>query len=121
MFIDVPADASPSRIYFVANQLALIDNGSVPFAVDNGTTYLQNANIERATIGTLQVGRSNIRQGAISRVDFNNQGTVTIPPGTWPVVGQTAYHELGAPYIYVHVSFVYTWPDISTAATFARR
>lgn len=105
LFIDVPTDSSPSRILFYANQLAFIDNGSVPFAVDNGITYLQNANIERATIGTLQVGRSNIRQGAISRVDFNNQGTITIPPGVWAVVGQTAYHELGAPYIYVHVSF----------------
>lgn len=105
LFIDVPTDASPSRVLFFANQLAFVDNGVVPFAIDNGIAYLKDVNIERATIGTLQVGRSNIRQGAISRVDFNNQGTVTIPTGTWAVVGQTAHHDLGAPYIYVHVSF----------------
>lgn len=105
MFIDVPTDASPSRVLFYANQLAFIDNGVVPFAIDNGIAYLKDVNIERATIGTLQVGRSNIQQGAISRVDFNNQGTVEIPLGTWAVVGQTAYHGLGSPHVFVHVSF----------------
>ncbi|RKD61655.1 hypothetical protein [Rhizobium sp. WW_1] len=102
----VPADPNaPAGFYVQASQFGLIDNGAVPFAVSGGVTYLVNANIQYADIGTLQVGRSNIRSGSISRVDYNALGVAGIGTTNTPITGLTAPHGENVGACIVHSAF----------------
>ncbi|RKD61563.1 phage tail protein [Rhizobium sp. WW_1] len=105
-YVDVPGDPNaPSRFLVQANQFGFVDNGAVPFAVSNGITYLVNANIQYADIGTLQVGRSNIRSGAISRVDYSGLDTAGIGTSDTPITGLTVTHGTDTSAVIVHSAF----------------
>ncbi|MBA1993902.1 hypothetical protein, partial [Escherichia coli] len=68
-------------------------------------TYLVNANIQYADIGTLQVGRSNIRSGAISRVDYSGLDTASIGTSDTPITGLTVTHGTDTSAVIVHSAF----------------
>jgi hypothetical protein len=95
-YIQVPSDPNaPAGFYVTASQFGFIDNGAVPFAVSGGITYLVNANIQYANIGTLQVGTSNIAGGACTAIGW---GKVTFVQNVGPnsivnLVSCTVYVE----------------------------
>lgn len=67
---------------------------------------LGSVNIGSAVIGSLQVARSNIIGGAISRVDYSAPaGTANILTSDTPITGLTAAHGTGTQAVIVHSSF----------------
>jgi hypothetical protein len=74
-------------------------------SLDAITANLGAVNISSAVIGSLQVGRSNIVAGAISRVDYSSQGAANVGTSDTPITGIAVPHGTNTSAVLVHSSF----------------
>ncbi|CAN7432305.1 phage tail protein [Rhizobium rhizogenes] len=74
-------------------------------SLDAITANLGAVNISSAVIGSLQVGRSNITAGAISRVDYSGLPSANVGTSDTPITGLGVPHGTNTSAVLVHSSF----------------
>lgn len=85
-FLDVKNDGSDSRIVQIADRFVYRDGEGVtssPMRVQGGVLYLNEVNISDAIIGSLQVERANIQDGAVNaaKISVTNLAAISATLG----------------------------------------